>query len=297
MGVREILKRIMSKRIKEVTWIIENLSKEVGSTELAAAVEKAGHPLIKINGDYCRGMIDHLNMDNDNMNISLPNSCVIFHGSIEMAKLVRSHLDGTCQPVVYCDFPKYKCSSYYSYFGNFLFNDKYVMMSLGEIARNKFFLYGNFGKEALMFIRPDSGEKTFQAQLVDILYLDKFIAKNDDIKHDLVLISTPKTIKWEGRFLVNRNKEIITYSTYQFQGQKTLIPAVPNEALDKCKEILNVGYCPDSIFCVDICQGEDNKFYLLELTSFSSAGVYAMDKNKVVAGVNAMAIQDSEKRL
>ena len=69
-----------------------------------------------------------------------------------------------------------------------------MMMSLAEIARNKFFVYGNLGKEALVFIRPDSGEKTFQAQLLDLMDVDRFVEKNADIKHDLVLVNSRRNL-------------------------------------------------------------------------------------------------------
>lgn len=114
--------------------------------------------------------------------------------------------------------------------------------------------------------------------------------------NSLVLISTPKNIRWEGRFVVTREKEIIAHSTYRFQGQVTYIPSVPVGATKKCKEVINVGYHPDDIYCVDLAEDSDGEFHLLELTSFSSAGLYASDKKAVVSKVSERILKNYLKK-
>lgn len=277
-----------------ITWIVENLNKESSYIELADAVKKAGHPLIEIDGDYTkqifRDKLDHyVTVNGDAVYNRFP---VIFNGSIEMAKIVSKELHYGGFPIIYSDFPKYKCSAYYSHFSKFLLNDKYILMSLLELKRQRYFVYGALGKEGLIFLRPDSGEKTFQAQLVDILDLDRFVANNKKYEHDLVLISTPKKIVWEGRFICSE-KEIIAQSTYKYQDQITKIPSVPPNSLAKCQEILdNVEYRPDKVFCLDLCQDGDNEFSLLELTSFSSAGLYASNKDLIVKRVSEITLEN-----
>lgn len=267
----------------EVTWVIENFTKEFSYIELADAVRKAGHPLIEIKGDYNRELLRPL--------LDGKNHCAIFNGSISMSKLAKQELLTCCAPVSFNNYTNFLCSKYYTYFGEHLFNDRYVMMSLREFRRQKFFIYGLFGREAMVFIRPDSGEKTFTAQLLDFQDVERFYQENALVMDELVVISTPKNIQWEGRLVVNRQKEIIAYSTYRMQGQKTLVPFVPPEALEKCKELLNVGYYPDDVFCIDLCQDNDKNVWLLELTSFSSAGLYACDKEKIVAAVSKAALE------
>ena len=270
--------------MSKVQWIIENLTKEESYKQLSDAVKAAGYPLIELNGDYSQDLID--------ADARGFNNCVIFNGSIEMTKLIRRDI-GDAYPIAYCDFEKYKCSAYYSHFGENLFNDKYALMSLAELQRQKFLIWGTFGKDSLIFIRPNSGEKTLQAQLLDIIDLDRFVATNDTIKHDLVLVSTPKNIKWEGRFICSPEK-IITQSTYRFQGLVCKIPAVPVGATKLVDKILKVGYYPDRVFCVDVCQDSDDNFWLLELTSFSSAGLYASNKTDIVREVGKIVLDDYE---
>lgn len=285
------------------TWIIENFVKEPSYKALSDAVKKLEYPLIELNGDYSVKLL----RESDKLK-SLweavggfgvyDNQCVVINGSIKMCKMLKTELEHGCYPIVYSTFEKYKCTAYYSHFGPYLFNDKYALMSLKELVRQKYDVWGHYGKESLIFIRPDSGEKTFQAGLLDIIDLAQLHESNKDCEHDLVLVSTPKTIKWEGRFVVSRNKEIIAASTYRFQGKVALIPSVPVEATKFCKELLkNVDYTPDSVFCFDICQDNDGECWLLELTSFSSAGLYVCNMEEIVSKVSAIAEEDYTQRI
>jgi hypothetical protein len=253
------------------------------------AVKEMGYPLIEINGDYSKEIL---------YSLAESSNCVIINGSIKMCKLIYDELKDNCFPIRYCNFEKYKCSAYYSHFGEYLFNDKYAIMSLKEICRQKYDVWGHYGKDALIFLRPDSGEKLFQAGVVDIIDINKLYESNKDIEHELGLVSTPKNIIWEGRFIVSKYKDIIAYSTYRFQGNICLIPSVPPETLKFCKMLLEkIEYYPDSVFCFDICQDSDKECWLLELTSFSSAGLYASNKNAIVKRVSEIAEEDWNKNI
>lgn len=283
----------------KVNWIIENFTKENSFKELSEAVEKLGYPLLKINSDYKKKDVSEFlkSYYSEVLDINIyQNACVIANGTIKMCKILKEELENWCAPVLYSDFSKYKCSSYYSHFGPYLFNDKYCLMSLKEIVRQKFDVWGHYGKDSVIFCRPDSGEKIFQAGVLDIIDLPQLYDANKDYEHDLMLVSTPKNIKWEGRFIVSKYKEIIAYSTYRFQGNVTIIPAVPEESKKFVKELLNVGYYPDSVFCFDVCQDSDDAYWLMELTSFSSAGLYASNKLDIVKRVSEIAWEDFEKR-
>ncbi|MEK6885072.1 MAG: ATP-grasp domain-containing protein, partial [Nanoarchaeota archaeon] len=219
------------------------------------------------------------------------NKCVITNGSIEMVKHITKHLPN-CYPGAYCDFNNFLCSKYYSYFGDLLFNDRYALLTLKEIQRNRFQIYTRFGKEALIFIRPNSGDKLFQAQLLDLIDLDRFCETNKHLLHELMIVSTPKTIRGEYRFVVSKHKEILGHSTYKFQDQICKIPAVPKEATILVEKLLEIDYYPDSVFCYDVCDDSDGDFWLLELTSFSSCGLYATNKKSIVKRVSEIAEED-----
>ena len=268
--------------VSKVNWIIENLVKEESFLELSKEAKKQGFNVQDIRGDFYKADISKYN-----------NSCVIFNGSIEMVKLCREVLEplGNC-PISYSTFENYLCSKYYSHFSEYIFNDNYVIVPLVELKRRLYQFYGWFGKESLMFVRPDSGDKSFKAGLIDLQDFFGFYDQFEDNKHDLVVVSTPKNIVGEWRFVCTKYKEILAVSSYRYQGLITRIPSAPHKATKFCETVLDVGYYPDSVFCVDVCQDGDDNFWLMELTSFSSAGLYATNKEPIVRRVSEIALDD-----
>lgn len=260
-------------------WIVENITHESSYSDLIKEIKKQGLPLKEIKNGFKFSDLDEFR-DGE--------QCVLFFGSIEITEMVKKDLPN-CFPLAYCTPANYLCSKYMSYFGKYLFNDRYSIISLAELQRQKFFFYGTYGKEAMMFIRPDSGQKPFQAKLIDLLDFDSFVVANEEIKHNLVVVSTPKNIVGEWRFVVTKDQEIIAMSTYRYQGQITRIPSAPQGAIDLVKELLKIGYYPDTVFCIDICEDNDGNYWLLELNSFSSAGLYECKKDLIVKRVSAIA--------
>jgi hypothetical protein len=272
----------------KVKWIIENFTDSEDYRDLISAIKELGH--------YCFVIGRHNHFDFNPSGFD-ENDCVIVQGSIQMTKNIRDRLPLGCFPIAYNDWNNYLCSVYYPHFKQFLFNDFNEFTTLKNLKENKFYFYEKFGREALIFVRPDSGEKTFQSQLLDLQDFDKFwengiqSSATDD---DIIIVSTPKKINGEFRLVCSKYNggEIVAASTYQYQGKSTLIPSVPPQATEKCKEILKVGWYPDSVFCVDIFQDADGNCWLGELTSFSSAGLYATNKKKVVEKVSEIAFKE-----
>jgi hypothetical protein len=267
--------------MKKTKWIVENFTHESSYVDLVDAIKKEGHELKEIKGDFKYSDLDGYNWE----------SPVLFLGSINMTNTAFERMPH-CYPVAYCNQQNYLCTRYMSHYGKYLFNDKYAIVSLKEFHRHKFFYYGIFGNESLIFIRPDSGQKPFQAQLIDLIDIDRFLEINKNIEHELVVISCPKNIRGEFRFVVSSKKEIISHSTYRFQDQVCKIPAVPVGATKLVKEILEVGYYPDSVFVMDVCEDHDNNYWLMELNSFSSAGLYACNKTDIVKKVSEIAEEE-----
>lgn len=256
-------------------WVIENLVKEPSYLELSKAAKNLGYEVQDIRGDYKHADIAHYK-----------DEPVLFFGCIEMNHLVGDQLvKQGCWPGKLANFDNYLCSKFYGPLGQFLFNDDYVMVPLAELKRRPYFFYEKWGKEAVIFVRPDSGEKTFKAGLVDLQDLDSFLSQTEDYKNDLVVIAGPKNITGEWRFMCNDKKEIIAVSSYRYQGLLTKVPSAPPKAFDLVKKVLDLEYFPDIVFCIDVAQDHDGSFWLLELTSCSSAGLYAMSMERVVEGI------------
>ena len=253
--------------------------------ELVKAIKKEGYPLFEIKGDFKNADVMPFN------NWDTP---VIFLGSIQMTQMMQKLLTQT-SPVTYCTQENFKCTNYMSHFGKYLFNDKYSIISMAELERQKFHFYATYGKDTLIFVRPDSGEKPFQAGLVDLQDFDVFMSYGKDHPHQLVVVSTPKNIRGEWRFVVTSDQDIISCSTYRYQGKITRCASAPPEATKLVKEMLKVPYYPDRVFVMDVCEDNDGNYWLLELNSFSSAGLYACDMSEIVKKVSTIAEDDWSK--
>lgn len=199
----------------------------------------------------------------------------IFIGSIEGCRWMKEN-----RPNVkfWSTFENYKCSVYYPKIQELLFNDRYAFIPFKDLPRRKWDIYGWLGKESLVFIRPDSGEKNTPAELVDIQNIDKFV---DDYDYDgLAVVSTPKNLVGEWRFVVSEG-DIQAVSSYRYQGILTCVPSAPAAAYELVLKVIDKGWTPDEIFCVDVVQDTGNEFWVMEITSFSSAGLYACDTKKI----------------
>ena len=148
-----------------------------------------------------------------------------------------------------------------------------------------------------MFIRPDSGDKTFKGGLVDMHDFARFYDQFESERDEMVIVSSPKNIRGEWRFVVTWEKEIVAQSSYRYQGLATRMPLAPDGATKLCQDILVrlEGRYPDEVFCIDIAEDGDGNFWLLELTSFSAAGLYACNKDAIVRAVSEHARRDFAK--
>lgn len=209
-----------------------------------------------------------------NWNNTIPHSGV-FLGSIAGCNWMKEN-----RPNVkfWSTFENYKCSVYYPKIQELLFNDKYVFVPFKDMARRKWDLYAWMGKESLVFVRPDSGEKDIPAKLLDIQDIDKFV--NDYDYEGLAVVSSPKNMTGEWRFVVS-NKQIHAVSLYKYQDILSQVPSAPQGAYDLVEKVFEKNYEPDEIFCIDVVQDCENNFWVMELTSFSSAGLYACDVKKI----------------
>jgi hypothetical protein len=52
------------------------------------------------------------------------------------------------------------CSRYYTYFGQYLLNNKYFILSLGELLRRKTEIMEYFKSDGDLFVRPYSNMKS-----------------------------------------------------------------------------------------------------------------------------------------
>lgn len=157
------------------------------------------------------------------------------------------------------------------------------------ILRNKNRLYHWLGISNSVFMRPDSGLKSFTGKVIKEEDFEKEWAWIEEFTdpESLIVISTPKNIKKEWRFIV-ASKSVITGSLYNEEGKFKCLKEFPMEALDLAQDIAE-SYNPDPMFTVDVCQGFDDKYYVLEVGAFSCAGLYSCDMGRIVEHASLIA--------
>ena len=260
-------------------WLIEHFDDRNSTHLLIEEVKRQGYE--------CK-TIEYLPFMSGSTDVFNEWDCVITQTSINLALQVQRDKPEWI-PGPWMTAAKYKCSEYYAHLGNYLFNDKYIMMPRSEVLRNIDRLYGWVGNHSHIFMRPDSGLKSFTGKIFDRKNFDadwKWVEEFTE-PSSLVVISTPKDVIGEWRFVVS-NKTVITGSQYNIDGKHTCSPGYPDAAFWLAHEVAQV-YQPDAVFVIDICLGGDGKYYLLEIGAFSCAGLYACDMQKIVEHMSCQA--------
>ena len=177
-----------------------------------------------------------------------------------------------------------RCSNYYTYFGQYLLNNKYFLLSLGELVRRKTEILSYFKSDGDLFVRPDSNMKSFRAGVFNLNILNTVQSLGSELKRNettLVLVSGKRAITKEWRFFVYKN-QIITGSLY-LVGESRVDETIRGGYLENylSEVIKQVSWYPESVYTIDICESE-GELYVLELGSFSCAGEYACDLSAIV---------------
>ena len=215
--------------------------------------------------------------------------CTLFYGSLNLA-LTLSRLP--CPPVIFCDRPNYECTKYYAYFGEYLLNQKYVMLPFSELRRRKDWLFDKIGENGSMFVRPSSGAKIFTGMVIqnDSFEHDyKLLGFYDVAPHAMVVVGQPHNIVREWR-LVIADDEVVAGSKYHDGTLSLMYEGFPESVGELANRILSeTSYRPDPVWTMDFCETKDGRVHLLEIGGFSCAGLYLCEMAPIVSNVSRIA--------
>ena len=170
-----------------------------------------------------------------------------------------------------------------------------------EFLEDKTEIYKKWGIDNCIFIRPNSGDKLFPAQILpydsnkqfeEALYRIKLYDIQDN---DLCLISTPKNIKTEWRFFVTANG-VITGANFK-NTYGTVTPVAIDETTILGQLAISYAnifvrateYIPNKVWVMDICELQNGKFKVVELNAFSCSGIYSgCDVTKIIEVVDLL---------
>lgn len=177
-----------------------------------------------------------------------------------------------------------RCTTYYAYFGQYLLNNQYFILPLGELVRRKEEILDYFRSKGKIFIRPDSNMKSFRAGVFDLQVLNTMQSLCSELKRDettLVLVSGQRSITREWRFFAYKD-QVITGSLY-LVGEERVDERIKGGYLENyVAEVLKqVNWQPEVLYTIDICESEGD-LYVLELGSFSCAAEYGCDLGLII---------------
>jgi len=216
--------------------------------------------------------------------------CVVSHGDIEL--VTKIHKDKRWKPGAFATIENYFCSNYVNHLGSYWINRDYAMLPFGDLKRQQQFLFDTFGIDGRIFVRPDSPLKLFSGQTASFDSFDadlEYMGFYEFPIESLVLVSAPKTIEREWRF-VAADGEIVSGCLYCENGKFESKAEIDNDAQQLAIEIASNEYSPDPVWIIDICQSSDGEYHLLEIGGFSFADLYACDKSDIVNAVSAVAL-------
>lgn len=279
-------------------WLIEDFNADNKFDLLAEEVKNQGMEV---------EVIRYIPFEQGSYNRFGENECVIVVGSINLARQLQK--EKTWILGVWLNSHAYECTSFYPYLGKHLLNKDYVMLPRAEVRRKWTQLLKIFGEEYnALFIRPSSGHKTFTGKVFETKHLEKDWEWVEEFAEpeSIVIVSSVKVIEKEWRFIVAEN-EVITGSLYKQRiggvvssGKYREIPMsdiinIDNDdyaAKELALMIADEKYHCDPMYTIDICKTEKGIFHLLEIGSFSCAGLYDCNPEIIVTAAKSLAVRE-----
>ena len=173
----------------EVKWIVEQYDTDTALKSLIKEVSKQGME--------CQ-VVKYVPFQAGRYNLFKDEDCVVFYGSLNLARQLQREKGWV--PGSYCNFKNFECTTYFSHFGKYLFNNDYIMMPLMDFYRKRKDIYAEFGRySGCIFMRPNSGGKTFNGAVYPFDELDSEMNQIESygglpMDQILTIISSPKVI-------------------------------------------------------------------------------------------------------
>ena len=221
---------------------------------------------------------------------------IVFHGSLQGAKWVQENTDW--EPGAIANNDAFRCRSYYPIFGKHLLNRRHLFMPFGCLEERRDDLFKWLGEDDCIFVRPDNNDKPFAGQLVRREKWDEDMALvgfYDSVTPDLmVVVAEPQNITHEYRFFVH-DGEVLTGSMYResayTMGTREARDVEEPWAMARifAQRAKGLGYNPDPIWSLDVCKDAENQTRILEVGSFSCAGIYECDTDILAKAATKIA--------
>ena len=260
----------------KLAWLIDaNLVAEE-QPDLVSHIKSLGYPVHKLSSTL------------DMPKIQYEPECVYaFLGSFEELRRVQKHC--SISVATYGLNKLINRSGYVSYIPNDCFlNADSIMITWGQLANHPSRFFDMFKTDRL-FVRPDSGSKTFSGQVFEtstILEEMKFLDRYSSVAPKTIIwVGGAKTIEQEYRFWISAGK-VVTWSEYSWDKTPVNNSVPPSKiVMDMAEQVANYEWQVDRIYTIDITEHHEVA-KIIELNSFSCAGLYNCDGKKLLETVS-----------
>lgn len=266
-----------------LTWVVETGTDEENIPRLLDSLHRSNTPVVTRKWmPFNEGPFEKLDIEGP----------VIFHGSLQGADWVRKHT--AWAPGAVESHSALECRAYYPLLQERILNREHVFLPFGCLTAQKDLLLRALGEDDCIFIRPDSNRKLFTGQIVCKDTWDKDVSLlgwYDDVvlPSTMVVVARPQVVVHEWRFFVAQG-QVVTGSRYR-KNQKVVReladPDMMAVAQNMATFALQRGFNPDPVWVLDLCSDSTGNVHILEVGSFSCAGLYAADTDLLVQTVNA----------
>lgn len=226
-----------------------------------------------------------------------PEHLFVPYGCIEYLKWFTRSVGTADVPMVesasFFNLKRLAFDYYSSYWGSFMLNQRNVITTFAELIRKVDFFYEILGEDDTIFVRPVSNDKVFTGKAVyreEFAKFVKYMGHNVEMTYDPhmpVVVAAPQNVVKEWRFAVI-NKKVVASTLYNVNGLHEEKEGCENEtAAAMAQYIAADEWQPDDVYVMDICQTKTGEVAMLEIGSLNSAGLYAMNLQPIVDGIEA----------
>lgn len=268
-------------------WIIDHLLTDGNEQKLEKAIKAQGMECIKTK--YIP-----FSFLNEDLKDQVQGQNIVLYGTLEFCRQINEQLLPV--PGAYLKKNNLKFSTYACYYYDYLMNKDFYIKPFGVIRKEL-----SVGNPNYIFIRPNDVTKEFAGQVVNNVKELEYINRMELISDEtLCVVSSPKEILEETRFVVVNGKAIAG-SRYMLNG-KLNIDSVYDPLAESFLDhmLFDVpNWTPDTVFVADVAlykeypnYSTETKYGLIEINSFSCAGLYACDLDEVAKYVSGAAADE-----
>lgn len=184
-------------------------------------------------------------------------------------------------------------SAFGAHLGGLLLNDDFIMLPFGEFKRR-----GATPWDGGVFLRPDGVTKSFAGTVIpteDFEHEVNALVKIGGVSDtDIVVASRERRILKETRYVIVDGR-VVTGSTYGWNDNADIGKPLDDVSGALAAKVAGGGWQPDRAYTCDVALTEVDGAIVarvIELNSFSCAGLYASDLDRVVEAVSAAAASE-----